>query len=301
MARTAALICIIATLAMRCLYAGGFDAPFPDADRAKLDEFASHELTKADKLYTDQKYQQAATEYEVFIQDYAKSPAIPYAMFQKARCMQLDGDPREAIRLYDDLIDSFPALLPYAVPGLSFMAESHVQNRDMPNAIKTWTEMLSDTDYRRHPLAAAAINQLAPSLMAQDKTEAAMKLYRQGAVDYRSSNPDQAVQSMNAVLEYYIATAPNEPELRKFFKEVGGFERAAKAVDTNEDVAQDRLYWQQVWERVSAKANAFTQQEANSKRKLLAHWAEAFKGRFPDWKEYQEQLAAFTNGAAAAP
>ena len=89
--------------------------------------------------------------------------------------------------------------------------------------------------------------------------------------------------------------------MRKLFKDVGGFERAPKAVDPNEDVAQDRLYWQQVWERVSAKANAFTVPQADLKRKLLAYWAEAFKGRFPDWKEYQEQLAAFTSGAAAAP
>jgi len=300
MAKTVTLIYIIAIITTKCLYAGGFDAPFPDADRAKLDAFASHDLAKADKFYTDQKYQQAVTEYEAFIQDFAKSPAIPYAMFQKARCVQLDGNPREAIRLYDNLIDTFPTLLPYAVPALSFMAESHVQNRDMPNAIKAWKEIISDTDYRRHPLAATAINQLAQDLIAQFKTEEAMKLYRQGAVDYRSSNPDQAFLSMNAVLEYYIITAPNEPELRKFFKEVGGFERAARTVDPNEDVAQDRLYWQEVWERVSAKANAFTLSESDLKHKLLAYWAEAFKGRFPDWKEYQAQFASFTNGAASS-
>ncbi len=294
MARTAALIYIIATLATRCLHAGGFDAPLPDVERAKLDQLATHALAMADKSYTDQKFQQATAEYEAFIKLYAKSPAIPYAMFQKARCLHLGGDPGEAIQAYDTLIDVFPTLLPYAVPALYFMAEGHVQNQDIPNAIKTWTEMVSDKDYRRHPLAAVVINKLAPNLRALNKTEEAMKMYRQGAVDFRSGNPEQALQSMNALLEYYIVTAPNEPELRKLFKDAGGFERTAMTVDPKEDVAQNRLYWQQVWGRVVAGANTFTTVQIDSKRKLLAYWAEAFKGRFPDWKEYQEQLAAFT-------
>lgn len=302
MFRTTALIYIFITISMRCWCASGFDAPLPEAEREKLDQFASHGLAKADKFYTDQKYQQAAIEYETFIQGYAKSPAIPYAMFQEARCFQLDGKPREAIPLYNNLIDLFPTLIPYVVPALSFLAESHVQNRDIPNAVKIWQEMVSDADYRAHPLAAAALNQLAANLMSQENQEGeAIKLYRQGAIDYRFINPDQALKSMNAVVDYYIATVPNEPELRKFFSEVGGFARVVTTIAPSEDVAQNRLYWQQVWEKVAGKANAFTVPETDLKRKLLAYWAAAFKGRFPDWKEYQDQLAAFTAGSVEAP
>ncbi|MBM4142173.1 MAG: tetratricopeptide repeat protein [Lentisphaerae bacterium] len=300
-ARALAWIAAGAALTARCLCAANPDVTLPDAERNKLDRFAERELARADKNYRENAFRQAAAEYEAFVQQFPDSPAAPYARLQKARSLQLGGDSVQALRLYEDLLDYYPELVSYAAPALYFSAECRLQDRDTPGASRLWMEMATDPDYRRHPLTAAAINQLAPQLAQEGKAEEALKLYRQSAVDFRSVNPDQAFRSLNALVEHYTLNAPNEPELRKLFKETGGFERAPRAIVPNADVEQDRQYWQGIWERVWARANSYTLLQNELKSKLLAYWAEAFKGRFPDWKEYQDQLAAFAREAAFVP
>jgi len=301
MARKDVWISVVAAMATQCVCAGGFDAPLPDAERGKLEGYASRRLAKADESYVKNDYRMSSAEYEVFAREFPKSPAIPYAMFQKARSTQLDGNTDKAIREYDEMLGYFPSLTPYAELALYFIAECHLQNRDLPNAMKTWSEMASDPDYRRHSITAVAINRLAPNLMQQRKTEEALRLYRQCAVDFRSGNPQQALQAINAAVEHYIITAPNEPELRKFYRDVDSFDRAPRPQAPDADVTQDRLYWQGIWERVWAKAKTYPVPQIALKRKLLTYWAKAFEGRFPDWKEYQDQRAAFIREAAVTP
>ena len=296
-----AWISILVVIAAQCLCARGFDAPLPNAERKKLDRFASHGLARGDKSYVEGNYRLAVAEYEAFLREFPKSPATPYATFQKARSTQLAGHADKAIREYENVLDYFPALVHYAAPALYSIAECHLQNRALDKAMETWSEMASDPDYRRHPITAAALNQLASNLMQQRNPKEALKFYRQCGVDFRSGSPHQALRSIAAVVEHYIVTVPNEPELRAFYKDVGGFDAAPRAMAPDADVTQDRLYWQGIWERVWAKAKTYPVQQIDLKRELLTYWAKAFEGRFPDWKEFLDQLAAFVREAAVTP
>jgi TolA-binding protein len=293
-----AWFCAAAVAGGPCLHAANFDAPLPDGERAKLSNVQQIELARADKFYRDNNFERASAEYEIFLQQFPDSPARPYVFFQKARSVNGFESADSALRSYNELLDYYPDRVEYAVPALYFSSECHIQNRDAPNAIKVWTEMATDPDYRKHPLTSHALNRLAGSLMEQEKVEEALKFYRQCAVDFRSSSGDQAFKAIGALVEEYTITRPNEPELRRLYRETGGFGWSPGVIGAEADVAQDRAYWQGIWERVGAKAKTYPVIQIDIKRRLLSYWAGVFRGRFPDWKEFQEQVAAFEKEAA---
>jgi len=285
----------------RSLLAAIFDAPLPENDLARLSVVERTELARADKQYRENNFERAAAEYEIFLRQFPDSPARAYVFFQKARSVNQFESADKAIHAYDELLDYYPDQVRYAAPALYFSAECHMANRDLPNAMKVWTEMATDPDYRKHTITANALNRLAGSLMEQRNTAEALKFYRQCALDFRSSNRDQAFRALSVLVEHYSINAPDEPELRKLYAETGGFDRNLRSISPDADVAQDKLYWQGIWERVGAKAKTYPIEQIDLKRKLLSYWAEVFKGRFPEWKEFQDQLSAFQRDAAWTP
>jgi len=298
MTRTGAWICAAAVAGARCLHAANFDAPLPDGERAKLSNVQQVELARADKFYRENNFERAAAEYEIFLKQFPDSPVRPYVFFQKARSINGFESADSAITRYNELLDYYSDRVEYAVPALQFTAECHLQNRDLPNAMKVWTEMATDPDYRKHHLTSYALNRLAGSLMEQRNVEEALKFYRQCAVDFRSASGDQAFKALGALVEEYTIARPNEPELRKLYKEAGGFDRTPRTIGAGADVAQDKAYWQGIWERVGAKAGTYPIIQIDIKRRLLSYWVGILKGRFPEWKEFQEQVAAFEREAA---
>src|SRR4051794_13731903 len=85
-----------------------------DEEFAKLDTFEAHTLAKADKVFNEKNWKQAGAEYDSFLLEFSKSPATPYALLRKARCLHLDGKRYEAIKEYTEVLDYFPNAIKFA-------------------------------------------------------------------------------------------------------------------------------------------------------------------------------------------
>src|SRR6185295_3966883 len=105
----------------------------------------------------------------------------PYALLRKGRCLQLDNKRFDAIKAYNEVLDYFPNALRYAGAALYYIGVCHWDNSDSKEAMKSWAEMASDADYRKHFLAAGAISRLADNLLQQGKLPEANEYYKQAA------------------------------------------------------------------------------------------------------------------------
>jgi TolA-binding protein len=256
-----------------------------DEDFKKLDTFEGASLAKADKVFGDKDYRRAGAEYDAFVLQFAKSPALAYAVFRKARALHLDNKRYEAIRGYTEVLDYFPNHLLYAGAALYYLGAAHWENGDLKEAMKAWAEMAEDVDYRKHYLAAGAINRLADQLAKEDKPQAAVEYYKQVAVDFRTANRDAARYAIEKAVYHYIRTEPNEAKLREFYEKARTFEW-----DPNKP--EDGNYWQRVRENIRRYGD-FPEAAKDQREDYFRYWARAMAGKFPEWDDYQVDLADF--------
>ena len=74
----AAAVCLL----FACTTMGFGQEVSVDAEQfKKLDTFEGTALSKADKVFGQKEYRQAAAEYDTFVLDFPKSPALAYAVF----------------------------------------------------------------------------------------------------------------------------------------------------------------------------------------------------------------------------
>jgi TolA-binding protein len=261
------------------------EAAISEDDFKKLDTFEGLALSKADKVFTKKEYRQAAAEYDTFILDFPKSPAQAYAVYRKARSIQLDNKRFEAIKAYNEVLDYFPNAVSYAAAALYYIGECHWQNGDVKEAMKAWAELAADTDYRKHPLAASAINKLADSLVQQGKANEAAAYYKQVAVDFRGANPEASRYAMNIVIYHYVRRQPDEAKLKEFYDKVQTFEG-------NPSKPSDDNYWFRVREAVRGNGN-FQESEKDKRADYFRYWAKTMEGKRADDDDFQIDLAAF--------
>jgi tetratricopeptide (TPR) repeat protein len=289
-----------ATLAAATARAGldpNAEVNFPDQAYERLDPFEAHSLKQADAAFPNDRKQrsvktlrEAAAAYDAFIVEFPRSKAVPYALLRKARCLHLEEKRFEAIKAYTEVLDYFPNDLPFAAPALYYIGEAHWQNGDEDEALKAWAEMAEDEDYAKSRFAATAINQLADALAKRDRREEAVQYYRQVAIDFRSSNPDAARDAMEQVIYHFIRRSPDEPELRRFYEQVGTFHGNPRKIEG--EVIESGDYWHQVRWRVW-RFGDFNDKQGQQRQRYFAYWAEQFEGRFPGWDDYQLSLAGF--------
>jgi tetratricopeptide (TPR) repeat protein len=269
----------------------------PDA-WAKLETFEAHSLAKADQTFGRKDYRQALTEYDAFILEFPKSKAVPYALFRKARCLHLDEKRFKAVEGYTEVLDYFPNVIEFAAPALYSIGECHQQNGDLEKAMKSWLEMATDKDYRRHVLAAPAIYNLADNLMKQDKAADGVTYFEQVAEDFRNSNPDPARAAMGRAITYYVRQQPNEAKLRELYRRTRSFEWDPRTIPADAEIGLDKLYWQRVWERVWEEARAFGEPQKDERKRYFRYWAKAFEGKFLDWEDFQLHAANMAREAS---
>ena len=70
-------------------YSAGKELNFSKKKMAKLERFEEFSLLKADKIFEMKKFPAASKLYDVFIVEFQKSTATAYAIYRKARCLQL--------------------------------------------------------------------------------------------------------------------------------------------------------------------------------------------------------------------
>jgi len=269
-----------------CPHVGYSEVPevsITDEDFKKLDTFEGIALGKADKVFAKKEYRQAAAEYDAFILEFPKSPAMAYAVLRKARCIHLDNKRFEAIKAYNEVMDYFPKAVNYAAPALYYIGECHAQNGNVKEAMKAWAELAGDADYRKHYLAAGAINKLGDNLFEQGKAAEGVEYYKQAAIDFRRSNRDASWYALNKVFDFYVRWAPDEAKLRDFYEKVQTFEW-----DPNKP--SDDNYWGRTRERIRNNGN-FQPNEKDARASYFAYWAKAMDGKRAEDDDFQIEQA----------
>ena len=286
--RTKAFVLAVALLALAEPSAQAEDVHLSSEEFKRLDTFEGHVLAKADKVFVAKDYKRAAAEYDSFILGFPRSKAIAYALLRKARCLQLADKRYEAIREYTEVLDYFPNAVKYAAAALYYVGECHWANADEEKAMAAWAKMAEDVDYRKHVLAAPAINSLADHLAKEGQVQKAAAYYQQVAIDFRRTNGHAAREALGKAVAYFIRTKPDEPKLRAFYQKVGSFNHGRRKTDG--DLATSRRYWGAVRGRVRQHAQ-FTETQGELRDRYYRYWAKALDGKFPDWDDYQIDLA----------
>ena len=256
----------------------------------KLDRFEAHALGKADKAYGGKKFRQASAEYESFLREYPRSLAIPYVLLRKARCLHKDDKRHLAIRQYNEVVDYFPNAVEYAAAALFYQGLGHWENGDEDKAMKPWARMARDKQYRKHRLAAGAVNKLADSLMAKGHADSAVAYFWQIAVDFRNTNKDEAEYARDKVIEHHVRTNPNEPKLRSFTAEARILHGGRKTDE--QGLLKDFGYWNTVRTWVQ-RHGQFKQDAKDLKQRYYDHWARQLDGKFPHRDDYRIGVADF--------
>lgn len=277
------LIALVAACLLMPVF--GQEVNLADDDKKKMDPFEEHSLGKADKAFNEKQYRAAAAEYDSFLLEFPQSRVRAYALFRKARSIDLDNKRFDAISKYKEVLDYFPNAISYAGGALYYIGQSYMDTGDPENALKAWTEMVQDKDYRTHFLAAAALNKLAENAWKEKNFEKALGFYEQVVTDFRTSNPTAAQQAMAKVIEYRMKTSPDEPRLRTFYIKALGFDAKPQKIDG--DPAGTPAYWSVIRSQVKQFGAQFDDTQASARRQFYRYWADALENKFPDNDDFQ--------------
>jgi len=254
-------------------------------DFQKLDTFEGHLLGKADKIFAEKDFRGALANYSAFMEQYPKSIATAYVLLRRGRCLDLDNKRFEAIKAYNEVLDYFPGAVNYASAALFNIGLCHSRNGDQVAAVKAWTEMVQDEDYRKNNLAAEALCRLGDLFTQQGKPDEAVKYYTQAAIDFRKSNPEVVRYTMERVEGYLIRTHPDEKKLADFYQKVLTFH-------ANPDKPSPEDYWYSVKDNVR-RFGVFPESEKPKRLDYYRYWAGVMEGKLPQDDEFQLDLAEF--------
>jgi hypothetical protein len=285
-----ALFLALAAIGLPLADAHGQETALTPDERSKLDTFEGVTIDKADKVFAGKDYRRSLAEYDAFIVQFPESKAIPYAILQKGRSLQLLDKRFEAIKVYQEVLDFFPDDVKYAAAAQYRIGQSHAENGDVEKAMKAWLALADDADYAKEPLGADALNALADNLIKQGKADEGIKRFEQVAVDFRKSSPDAARGAIGRVVPYYIRTKPDAEKLRAFYVAAKTFEHGPR--DAEADVATDGLYWQRVRDNIKAHSE-FTDLQKDQRDAFYRYWAGKMQGQMPTDDSFQIDLANY--------
>lgn len=252
------------------------------SDFQKLDTFEGHVLGKADGIFSKKDYRGALAEYNVFMEQYPKSTAMAYVLLRRGRCFHLDNKRFEAIKAYNEVLDYFPNAISYASSALFYIGLCHFQNGDSVAAVKSWTEMVQDEDYRKSTLAAVALCRLGDLFMRQNKADDAARYYTQAAIDFRRANPDVALFTMEKVVGYLIRRM-DEPKLADFYQKVFTFNYSPGKPSPAD-------YWASV-KNVVIRYGDFAANEKVKQLDYYRYWTTALNGKLAQDDDTQLEWA----------
>ena len=285
------LACVLAIVALVSVSWAGKqeddrnDVALSADDFKKMDTFDGVMLSKADKIYTSGDYRSAEKAYDSFLEQNTKSLARPYALMRRGRSLERDNKRFDAIKVFNEVLDYFPNAVNYAGAALFYIGECHWLNGDAKEAMKSWAEMAKDADYRKHFLAAGAINQLADNLTRQDKWPEAVAYYEQVSVDFRQSNGDAANYAISKIILYYVRIKPDVEKLRKAYEKALTFEPGpGKPEEGN--------FWWRVMEAID-RNGVFAEADVAGRTAYYQYWSQAMDGKGADWDDFQINLARY--------
>jgi len=254
-----------------------------DADYKKLDSVEAAALAKADRKFAAKDYRVAATEYDIFLEEFPRVSAAAYALLRKGRSQMLDNKRNEAVRTFKEVIDYFPDAVLYAAAAHYYQAVCHFANGDRMNAVKVWQAMVKDKGYAKHTLAAPALMSLGDEFVRQGKHAEAVPYYEQAAVDFRSGNAEVARKAYEQACWIHVRVIPNEKRLRSI-----DFRHRTGKEPPDEEPGFD--YWNGVLGSVN-RWGGFGAGEEQQQAAYCKYWADLLDGKFLDKNEYRFGVA----------
>lgn len=258
----------------------------------QMDQFEAHALGRADKRFGKKEFKQAEVEYDSFVLEYPKSKAVPYALMRKGRSRQLVDKRFEAIKIYNEVLDYFPDDINYAAASLYYIGLAHQQNGNPVEAMKAFTEMAQDKDYRQHNLAARAILALADYLVKQEKPRDAVKYYEQVATDFRTRMPSSAGHAIHQLLYHNIRREPDEKKLRELYVKLKGFAAPlpANKVPPVEQLLDNTDFVEPVRHKIREFGN-FDEKAVAQRNEYYQYWVKVLENKHLMWDDFQLQLS----------
>jgi TolA-binding protein len=294
--RQSRIIVVLAALVVGLVASSGScqETGLSPEERAKLDTFEGVSIDKADKVFAAKDWPRAIAEYDAFILQFPESKVTPYAILRKGRSLQESQKRFEAVKVYQEVLDFFPDDVKHAAAALYRIGESHLQNGDVPKAMKAWFDLSEDADYVKEPLGAAALNGLAENLMKQGKADEGIRRFEQVAVEFRRKNPEAARAAIAKVLPYHVRTKPDGKKLRNFYVAVQTF--AHNPREPGADVASDADYWAAV-RREIGENDKFTDVQKGELEAFFRYWAGQLQTALPEDDDQQIAIADYIRAA----
>jgi len=259
-----------------------------DREIGRLDIFEERALSEADAAFEREEYPAAREKYAAFLKKSADSPAAPYAMLRKARCAELAGQPSEAVADYQAVVDRFPKLAKYAGPALFHLGECHVAAGAGDDAIKAWSTLTANADYRELPLVAEASRRLVEMIADEGDPAELIEHYERLGLDWRREDDEVAQKAIKAIARQHVRTEPDEAKLRELYKKI--------QKDAGEQPETTVEYW--IWvSRHVLDNGSFGYYEREERQKYFEHWLGVMQGKFPDSDDYQIAVARLQYGA----
>jgi tetratricopeptide (TPR) repeat protein len=261
-----------------------YEVDLAQAERQKLSAGETRSLNRADKVFSDNKFEEAAAEYEVFMKEFPRSAATPYALLRKGRAAQKTGDAGKALKLFTELMDFHSDSVACAAPALYYSGQCHRDLREQDEAIKAWKEVVEDKDYRKHPAAAYVLGSLAGAMREQGKTADAMKYYLREALEFPQTRQPVIEQLMGMNVREF----PNVEAVRECIKALDGLEPQPRKELANDD----KYFWETLRKAVRAYG-FFHGHEREQMLRYYRYWIGVLDGKLPGDDEAQIELANY--------
>lgn len=264
----------VAALAFTGAAFAQWDGTLTPAARQKLTQFEAHALNRAEDAWNKRQYRQAGVEYAAFAHEFPASKGAPYAMFRSARCLHLQEKSADAAKVYDEVVSAYPTNIPFASPALYFKGMCEIETGEPSKALVTWTELIDDPDYKRHPLAAEALQRVTDYYCSLNENSRALLLTEKMAVEYRSIHRDAAGRAMQVMIKQYVRNSPDVKKVQELYRKCGGFENEPQKVP--DDLSKDWPFWTKVAALVRENGN-FPADWIGPRRDYHAYWAGIFE------------------------
>ena len=164
-----------------------------------MNAFERAQYTKAKKQCEAKEYRAAAAEFEKFKIQFDDSDYIPYVVLMRGYCLHKAKERGQAIRVYNEVMDYFPDKIEDASAALYHLGLAHLENGDDRKGILAMKEMAEDEDYSKHPLAAAALTQLANNHIRNKEPEQAVPYWQQAINDFGTTNMQAAIRGLHDI------------------------------------------------------------------------------------------------------
>lgn len=285
---------VTSVLSLELTAFGQWDGALAPATRQKLSQFEAHALNRAEEAWGKQQYRQAGVEYGAFAHEFPSSRAAPYAMFRSARCLHLQEKQAEAVKIYDEVVSTYPTNVAFASPALFFKGICETETGDPSKAHETWKELIEDADYRQHPLAAEALQRVADYYRGLNDNSRALLFTEKIAVDYRRIHRDAAGRALQVMIQQHIRHKPDVKKVQDLYRRCGGFEPDFQKVP--DDLSKEWPFWTKVAALVRENGN-FPPDWVGPRRDYYSYWAGIFGPLLAEKDDFRLDVASWYMGA----